>query len=142
MADCRGQIADCGGQVVVDTSVLVAVILQERSTPRLVESTQGASLMVPPSVHWEVGNALVAALRRRRITLNDAVTGLHSYSQNPIRFVDVDLSDGLELAESHGTYAYDAFVLSCAQRYRRPLLTLDSRMKEAALDMGINLVEI
>lgn len=129
-------------EIVIDTSALVAVILQEGSTPELVETTKGASLMAPSSVHWEIGNALVAACRRDRLSTRDASLALTAYQDIPIRFVEVGLPAALELALERGTYAYDAFVLSCAARYRRPLLTLDSHMKTVAGAMGLNLVEI
>jgi uncharacterized protein with PIN domain len=52
--------------ITIDTSVLLAVCTNEASKPKLVELTQGHHLLVPASVHWEVGNALSAMLKRDR----------------------------------------------------------------------------
>jgi hypothetical protein len=54
--------------IVVDTSALIAVIANEPEKPTLVELTSGADLIAPGSVHFEIGNAFSAMLRRRRIT--------------------------------------------------------------------------
>ena len=37
--------------------------------------------MAPLSVHWEVGNAFSAMLRRQRVTLPDVLTALEAYRQ-------------------------------------------------------------
>ena len=44
--------------LVVDTSVLLAVVLNEPSKAELVRLTTGAGLIAPLSLHWEFGNAL------------------------------------------------------------------------------------
>jgi len=50
--------------IVVDTSVLIAVIANEPEKDRLIRQTTGADLLAPPSCHWEIGNAFSAMLRR------------------------------------------------------------------------------
>ncbi|MFQ5455563.1 MAG: hypothetical protein ACE5EA_05065 [Nitrospirota bacterium] len=39
----------------------------------MIELTNGADLIVPYSVHWEIGNAFSAMLKRKRITLKQAL---------------------------------------------------------------------
>ena len=54
---------------VVDASVIIAVIANEPEKERLVEITQGADLLAPASVHWEIGNAFSAMIKRGRVSL-------------------------------------------------------------------------
>jgi predicted nucleic acid-binding protein len=93
-------------------------------------------------VHWEVGNAFSALLKRRRLKLPEVQVALTAYGQIPIRFVDVDLASALEWADRFGLYAYDAYLMACARRQRAPLLTLDARLGRAAQQAGVELLEI
>jgi predicted nucleic acid-binding protein len=126
--------------IIIDTSAIIAVLLSEPERAMLVEVTRGAELAAPASVHWEVGNALSAGLKRRRLTLAEGQRALTAYEAIPIRFVEVDLALSLELAADHGLYAYDAYLLTCALQQRAPLLTLDAGLTRTAATLGINLV--
>ena len=129
-------------ELVVDTSALLAVLTGEATRDRLIARTQGAELLAPVSVHWEVGNAFSALLKRRRLKLPDVQAALAAYAQIPIRFVDVELAAALELADRFGLYAYDAYLMACARRQRAPLLTLDARLGRAAKEAGVQLLEV
>ena len=129
-------------ELVVDTSVLIAVLTGEPARDQLIARTQGAELLAPSSVHWEIGNAFSALLKRRRLKLPDVQAALTAYGQVPIRFVDVDLASALELADRFGLYAYDAYLMACARRQRAPLLTLDARLGRAAQQAGVEVLEI
>jgi predicted nucleic acid-binding protein len=128
--------------VAVDTSVVMAAVLNEPGKDALVEVTTGADLQSAPSLPWEVGNALSALFRRGRIDLALAEAALVSFSRIPIRLVDVDLAASLAIADEFGIYAYDAYVLDCALRHRSPLLSLDSRQCEVAGQLGIEVIEV
>ncbi|MBF0413444.1 MAG: toxin-antitoxin system, toxin component, PIN family protein [Desulfamplus sp.] len=39
-------------------------------------------------------------------------------------------------------YAYDAYVLECAEQLQISLVTLDNKMKEAARQLGISIIEV
>jgi predicted nucleic acid-binding protein len=129
-------------ELVVDTSVLIAVLTGEPARDQLIARTQGAELLAPSSVHWEIGNAFSALLKRRRLKLPDVQAALTAYGQVPIRFVDVDLASALELGDRFGLYAYDAYLMACARRQRAPLLTLDARLGRAAQQAGVEVLEI
>jgi predicted nucleic acid-binding protein len=129
-------------ELVVDTSVLIAVLTGEPTRDQLIARTQGAELLAPGSVHWEVGNAFSALLKRRRLKLNEVQTALTAYGQIPIRFVEIELAAALELADRFGLYAYDACLMACARRQRAPLLTLDARLGRAAQEAGVQVVEL
>ena len=128
--------------IVIDTSALVAVLLSEPERPGLVRATKGAALIAPASVHWEVGNALSAALKRHRVTTAQAQRALAVYERIPVRFVDVELGLALEIAAREAIYAYDAYLLACALIHRAPLLTLDARLARTAAAAAITLVEV
>src|SRR5688572_21904701 len=119
-------------EVVVDASVLIAVITNEDEKEKLVKMTAKADLIAPLSVHWEIGNAFSSLLKRKRVTIEEALQAIDIYLQIPVRFVEVELTESLELADELGLYAYDAYLLRCAEKYRLPLLTLDGRLAEAA----------
>ena len=65
-----------------------------------------------------------------------------SYNQIPIRFLDISLDRALELASSLELYAYDAYFIECARKYKAPLLTLDTGLLEAAKRSGIQPIEV
>jgi predicted nucleic acid-binding protein len=127
---------------VVDTSVLIAVIANEPIKARLIERTRSAELVAPHSIHWEIGNAFSAMIKRQRLRLADATKALELYAAIPVRFVDVDLAEALQLSAELDIYAYDAYVISCALGQRAPMLTLDRRLLKAARTAGVDALEI
>jgi len=126
----------------VDASVIMAVILNEPSKPRLLEATAGVELISAPSLPWEIGNALSALLKRRRIDLAQAELGLKSYRQIPVRLPPLEIESSVVLAERHDVYAYDAYVIECARRYQTPLLSLDRRQCEVARAEGVATMDV
>lgn len=129
-------------EVIIDTSVLIAVITNEDEKEKLVALTTDAELIAPLSVHWEIGNAFSSLLKRKRVTLDEALQAIEIYLQIPVRFVEVELSESLEVASELGLYAYDAYLLQCALKYRLPLLTLDSKLAQAAREKRIQVLEV
>jgi predicted nucleic acid-binding protein len=128
--------------IVVDTSVVVAVIANEPRRGALVELTKGAELLVPASVHWEVGNAFSAMLKRKRIDLAQALRAIAAYHRIPIRFIDVELEETLEIAAQHAVYAYDAYLIRCALKFNAPLISLDKGLLQAAQYAGARVIEV
>jgi predicted nucleic acid-binding protein len=129
-------------EIVVDASVLIAVVTNEPDKQKLIEITNEAELIAPLSVHWEIGNAFSAMLKRQRITLEQAVKAVETYLQIPVRFVEVELIDSLSIASELNLYAYDAYLLRCAEKYRSPLLTLDNKLNAAAKSRKIPVIEV
>ena len=128
--------------VVIDTSALIAVIAGEPEKEKLIRMTSGAELIAPQSVHWEIGNALSAMMKRQRIVLSQATRAIEIYKKIPIRFVEVELEDTLEIVDKLSIYAYDAYLIRCAIKYKSPLLTLDQGLAEAAKEMNVKLQEV
>ena len=52
------------------------------------------------------------------------------------------LEMAVQIAAKLGIYAYDAYLLRCAERYRAPLLTLDRALREHARSYGVQVLEI
>ena len=128
--------------LVIDTSAIIAVIANEPERQAIVAQAADSALVAPASVHWEVGNAFSAMFRRRRITLEQARLAIRSYEQIRIRFMDIDLTQSLELSEQLDIYAYDAYVLASAFNLRLPLLTLDRRLAAVAPLVGVRTLEV
>ena len=131
-----------GIAITIDTSALLAVLLREPSRQGILEVTRNTLLASAPSLPWEVGNALVAGVRRRRLTPMQVRDAWTSYRQVSIRLVQIDAARALELATSLRVYAYDAYILETARRERTSLLTLDPGMARAAQTMGLPLLEV
>ena len=128
--------------IVIDTSVVIAVIANEPEKDTLVELTKGADLIAPYSVHWEIGNAFSAMLRRKRIRVEQAIIAVKLYRKIPIRFVDVELEESLKMADTLGVYAYDAYLIRCALKYKSPLISLDRNLVSAAKQMKTKVIEV
>lgn len=129
-------------KLVIDTSAILAVLLDEPERSALIAATEGAQLCAPPSIPWEVCNALSAALKRRRLALPQAAEILRNFGKVPLQLIPVDLTAALELAAAFGIYAYDAFVLELARVQQCALLTLDRGVQRVARASRIQLLEV
>lgn len=128
--------------MIIDTSAILAVVANEPERPALIAATAGRELIAPGSVPWEIGNALSAMLKRRRITPAQAQEAVAVFRRIQIRLVDVDLSEAVRIAAGSNIYAYDAYLIACARSRRLPLLTLDRGLARAAAQAGVTLVEV
>ena len=127
---------------VVDTSAVLAVVINEPTRDQLVKATREAALLAPASLHWEIGNAFSAMFKQRRVTLDQALAAVQTYERIPIRFVDVSLEVSLQLSHRLKIYAYDAYVIGCALQHRCPLITLDRELQLAAREAGVKVLEL
>lgn len=129
-------------KVVVDTSAIIAVILGEAHRDRIIRQTEGADLIAPETLHWEVGNAFSAMFKRDRLRVEVAFQAIERYNEIPIQVVEVPLDEAIRTADRHDLYAYDAYMLVAANRHGAPLLTLDGGLQEAARQSGTDLMEV
>ncbi len=128
--------------LVIDTSALLAVLLNEPTRPALIGATEGYALVGAPSLPWEVGNALVAGFRRRRLSIANVRQAWAIYQAVPIRLANIDAGRAVDLALELGLYAYDGYVLETARTERLALLTLDLGLARAAQRIGLKLQEV
>ena len=124
-------------KIVVDASVVLAVVLSEPEKSGIIAATQGCILLAPGCLPWEVGNAFSAMLKRRRLGIEDALAGLGIFERIPIQESAVDLKAALKVSLNHGIYAYDAYYIELAIRGSMSLLTLDERMAEVGIKEGV-----
>jgi predicted nucleic acid-binding protein len=129
-------------EYIVDASVIIAVIANEPEKGQLIEITRGADLLAPASIHWEIGNAFSAMIKRGRINLDQALNALEIYRKIPLRFADVELEQTLTIVNQQGIYAYDAYLIRCAIKYKSPLITLDQKLAHIAQQMNVDVVEV
>jgi predicted nucleic acid-binding protein len=133
---------------VLDCSVTMAWIFDDEDDPRAaaVRDRLGGDVALAPSI-WplEVGNALLVAERRERVSRAEALRFLEVLRQLPI---DVDVTEAmvaldraLQIARETGVSAYDASYLELAARFGVPLATLDRCMAAAAAQVGVALCE-
>jgi predicted nucleic acid-binding protein len=128
--------------IVIDTSALIAVIVGESKRSKIIKITEGNTLIGPGSIPWEIGNAFSAMFKRDMLTLEEAERGLSIFNTIPLRYVEPDFSNALHLSKKTNMYAYDAYLLDCAIRYKSPLLTLDLKLKTAAQKIKIEILEV
>ena len=129
-------------KIVVDTSVVIAVIADEPEKAVLVELTKGAVIVAPPSIKWEIGNAFSAMLKRSRINLEQAIEAIDIYQSISLEIVDVNLKDAVRLAGKYNIYAYDAYILQCALEHDLPLISLDRNLIDIAKRENIQVIEV
>ncbi len=128
--------------IVVDASVILAVIVGEPERDRIVDLTSGHNLVGPGSIPWEIGNAFSSMLKQHRVDLDEVRQGLSIFQSIAIRYLAVDLQNALSIAHSTNMYAYDAYFLDCAARHAAPLLTLDRSLRRAADKLGVQVLEV
>ena len=127
-------------RLVLDASIALAWCFEDEtgaySDGILDLLTQGAEAVVPAIWPLEVGNALLAGERRRRLT--DAATNrfLSRLTMLPILIDAPDLPRTFEtvlrIAREKGLTSYDASYLELALRQGLPLASLDKELRAAA----------
>lgn len=128
--------------IVIDTSALLAVIVDEPEREEIVNRTAGHTLIAPASVPWEVGNAFSAMFKKGRVSLEEAQEGVSIFERIPVRYTIPALAASLEIAHEYDLYSYDAYLLECALRRGAPLLTLDRRLVKAGKRLGVSCLEV
>lgn len=128
--------------IVIDTSAILAVLLDEPEKQALVEATMGSVVGAPASLRWEVGNAATAGVKRRRLTRERARQLVTDFEQVTIRELTIDLNRAMNLGLELGIYAYDAYILEAARSSGFPLLALDGPIRKNARKLGLSLVEL
>jgi len=130
-------------KLVLDASVALAWCFEdERSdyADRLLDGLMEAKVAAPELWGLEVTNALLVAVRKKRID-EDQMSGALEFLQGlPVEFYPTprDRSQGriLELAFETGLTVYDATYLELAERLDLPLAALDVRLRKAAVHLG------
>ena len=129
-------------EIVIDTSALIAVIVDEPERDIIVDITTGNNLIGPGSIPWEIGNAFSAMFKQKRLTIQEAEKGITIFKSIPIRYIEPDFINSLKISKKTNMYAYDAYFIDCAMRYNASLLTLDKKLYAIANKLKIQTLEV
>ncbi len=132
---------------VIDSSVALSWLLPDERPSRADALADRLAIETPvaPAL-WtlEVGNALLAARRRDRLTDRDLDRLLDVFGSLPIEIDALPARESLPeivtLARKHRLTTYDAAYLELSRRRNLPLATLDARLAEAGRAEGVALL--
>ncbi len=128
--------------IVIDTSALIAVIVNEPERTNIIHISRGNTLIGPGSIPWEIGNAFSAMFKQNRINLEQACQGIEIFESIPIRYIQPNFVRVLSISQEENMYAYDAYFIDCALKQNSPLLSLDKKLKEIATKFNIEVLEV
>lgn len=125
--------------MVVDNSVVMAWCFADADgeyADRILDKLVSAEALVPAIWPLEVGNVLLTAERRKRLTPADSIRFLALLGNLPI-IVEQETPDRMmreifSLAREYNLSTYDASYLDLAMRKGLPLATLDDVLIRAA----------
>jgi predicted nucleic acid-binding protein len=117
--------------LVVDCSVLVAVLFEEETYEHAVELISGKNLFAPSLLAHEIVNV---ALKKRRLgfAVDDIVQAFYDYANYEIELRQTESLAQYELAQRYNLSAYDAAYLWLAAELKAPLATFDKKLADAA----------
>lgn len=132
---------------VMDCSVALSWYFSDEatdSTQALRERLVEESIYVPSLWPLEVTNAVLEALRRKRVTENELPGLLADLRQLPDE-IDRETDsmvweDSFDLAKRFGLSVYDATYLELAVRKELPIATLDKALAKASLEAGVRVL--
>lgn len=128
--------------IVIDTSAIIAVLINESSKKSIIRTVTGCTLIAAQSIDAEIGNAISAMFKRKRINLIQAEKVINNYNKIAIRKEKIRILDAIKLSLELNIYAYDAYVLDTALKFKAPILTLDKELERKAQELNIEILEI
>jgi predicted nucleic acid-binding protein len=133
--------------LVVDASVALAWCFEDEASPAtdaIAERVREEGAYVPSLWHLELGNVLIQAEKRQRITAAELTSRLELIGTLPI-LTDFETSsrawrEVLALARVTKLTTYDAAYLELAMRRGLPLASRDTELTTAAQTLGVALL--
>lgn len=133
--------------LVLDASLALQWFLEDEADRKysldVLASLSENRALVPHLWFYEVGNGLLMAHRRQRISVHQVDGFLARLKVLPIDAAQESPDQILELptfARTHGLTNYDAAYLRLAKELTLPLATNDSELRKAATSAGVRLV--
>ncbi len=133
--------------LVLDASLTLQWFLEDEADRdyglSVLASLSSKRAAVPILWFYEVGNGLLMAHRRKRITFDQIdgfLTRLKALPIDAAEQVPSEILDFLALAQKHGLTNYDAAYLALAMRLNLPLATSDADLRKAAAAAGVGVV--
>jgi predicted nucleic acid-binding protein len=134
---------------VLDASLALQWFLEDEADRKyslnVLASLSEKRALVPILWFYEVGNGLLMAYRRKRISLEQIGGFLTRLKVLPIGVAEQTPFEILELptlAQTHGLTNYDAAYLSLAIGSNLPLATTDSDLRRGAASAAVKIVAI
>ncbi len=131
---------------VLDASIALAWCFADEATietNRLLETLEDRTVFVPSLWTLEVGNVLIGAARRERITFSKIAEFLSLLEGLNIQIDSETAARGFHeifsLAHSEKLTTYDAAYLELAMRLGLPLASKDTQLCEVAVRLGVSL---
>jgi predicted nucleic acid-binding protein len=127
--------------IVVDASTAASWLLPDEVDQRAVEvalALKKASGLVPQLWHYEMRNLLLMAVRRRRLSAEDANARVADLADLPLKTDHMpNLEAAFDLAVKHRLTFYDGLYLELACRRQGVLATMDHHLMAAARAEGV-----
>ena len=117
---------------VLDASALLAILFREPERAEVAHRLEGARLVAPTLLWFEIVNACVIKIRRHSAIRESILAAFSLQAQFPVEAAEVDHAGALALAEETGLTGYDASYLWLARRLNAELVTLDASLARAA----------
>ncbi len=131
---------------VLDVSLTLQWFLEDENDRQygldVLNALSSGIALVPTLWFYEVGNGLLMACRRKRITFTQLEGFLARLTQLPIQNASETPNEILELptlAQKHSLTNYDAAYLALARRRNLPLAKADAALIRAAASTGVDI---
>lgn len=118
--------------MVVDSSLLCAILFSEPERPIAQARLMGHALHAPLLLDQEITNVCLMK-QRKGLPQELALLALQDYLRQEIELHGVDVLGHHALAVKHGLTAYDAAYLWLASELQAPLATFDAKLAKAAM---------
>ena len=133
--------------LVLDASLALQWFLEDESGRQyglgVLASLSSKHAVFPIMWFYEVGNGLLMAYRRKRITFDQIdgfLTRLKALPIDAAQQVPTEILELPAIAQKHSLTNYDAAYLALAMRFRLPLATTDAELRRAAAAAGVAIV--
>ncbi|MEW6264358.1 MAG: type II toxin-antitoxin system VapC family toxin [Thermodesulfobacteriota bacterium] len=127
------------GKFVLDNSVVMRWCFEDATgdyAELVLEALESSEAVVPAIWPLEIGNALITAERKKRLSQADTIRFLALVNELPITVEqespDRMMKEIVALARAHHLSTYDASYLDLAMRAGLPLATQDTALRRAA----------
>ena len=121
---------------VVDASALGALLFGESKAEQIVETLGDGSLCAPSLLWFEMSSICLKKILAYPVKAEQITSAFSLLADLSIDAVDVNHGQVVQLAKDVGLSTYDASYLWLASQLKARLVTLDSKLLEAARALG------
>ncbi len=123
---------------VVDASAMGALVFGEPSATAVAARLGGGNLAAPALIRFELANICLKKINAHPSLQGKLLEAYEIGSRLSLRITDVDHYEVIELARISGLSAYDASYLWLARKTKGELVTLDNKLRAAAVKLGVH----